>query len=170
MTQIWETDWVEYLAAIVEDLRRFKLGSIFWWENKFAFKLRSMQLLLKGTGVYHSHLFPRNFWYVRVDPTITWSKIFKIYLNAIYIYSKYISHHADENRLQQLQSAAWVLTKTSGINASLAVVRSYIPSAVFVTFSDMILKLPSLKPRYHLKMDGWNTRFLLGRPIFQRLC
>ena len=27
--------------------------------------------------------------------------------------------------------------------------------------------LPSLKLTWHLKMDGWNTRFLLGWPIFR---
>ena len=27
--------------------------------------------------------------------------------------------------------------------------------------------LPSLKLTWHLKMDGWNTSFLLGRPIFR---
>ncbi len=29
------------------------------------------------------------------------------------------------------------------------------------------LKLPSLKLTYHLKMDGWNTSFLLEWPIFR---
>ena len=28
-------------------------------------------------------------------------------------------------------------------------------------------KLPSLKLTYPLQMDGWNTTFLLGRPIFR---
>ena len=29
------------------------------------------------------------------------------------------------------------------------------------------LGIPSLKLTWHLKMDGWNTTFLLGRPIFR---
>ena len=30
-----------------------------------------------------------------------------------------------------------------------------------------VLKLPSVKLPYHLKMDGWSTSFLLGWPIFR---
>ena len=28
-------------------------------------------------------------------------------------------------------------------------------------------RIPSLKPTWHLKTEGWNTRFLLGWPIFR---
>ena len=28
-------------------------------------------------------------------------------------------------------------------------------------------RIPSLKPRYHLKMDGWENSFLLGKSIFR---
>ena len=30
-----------------------------------------------------------------------------------------------------------------------------------------VFELPSLKLTWHLKMDGWNTSFLLGNPIFR---
>ena len=40
---------------------------------------------------------------------------------------------------------------------------------LFKFLNDKLIKievLHSLKLTHHLKMDGWNTNFLLGRPIF----
>ena len=40
------------------------------------------------------------------------------------------------------------------------------PGALFA-FTSMLKPLPSLKLTWHVKMDGWNTSFLLGWPIFR---